>query len=453
MALLSTSLVRLGAAPGTKEQAISDAGSILLAAGYIEPDYVRSLLAREQVANTYLGHGVAIPHGMVQDRSLVKRTGVAVLQVPSGVVWNDGQVAKLVVAIAAQSDEHIDILRRLARLMNDEAGLRRAVEARDPQEIVTALDDGAATAAPSSTAGPAEDFPDGFAIEIEYPTGLHARPATRWVETAKRFAADIRIRAGSSSASAKSLVGLLQLGVNGGQLLHVSARGRDASAALDALRRTIVSLVPEEQAQARAAQQAAKTAAASGWVARSSPVAIAGVGASPGLAIGAVCQHRPKRIEPADTPRGREEDGALLDRALDAIAAELEQLSATTGQRVGGAEAGIFRAQRELIRDPALIRETAAHIVAGHGAAWSWRRALDERVQALRHVPNPLLAARAADLTDAGERVLRRLMGIEQDVLEVGEGSILLAADLSPSDTATLDVERGAARVISCLLP
>jgi multiphosphoryl transfer protein len=441
MALLSPSLVRLGATPLTKEQAISDAGSMLLAAGYIDAGYVRSLLAREQVANTYLGNGVAIPHGMVQDRALVKRTGVAILQVPAGVVWNDGQVAKLVVAIAAQSDEHIDVLRRLTRLMGDEAALRHVIDARDPQEVVAALGEGAAAPAPAP-AGPAEDLPERFAISLEYPSGLHARPATRWVETAKRFAAEIRVRSGPESASAKSLVALLQLGIKPGQLLHVSARGPDAGAALDAIRRTIVALVPEEQAQARAAEQAAKAAAASGWVARSSPVAIAGVGASPGLAIGAVRQHRPKRLEPDDTPRGREEDGALLDAALDAISAELEELSAVTGKRVGAAEAGIFQAQRELIRDPALIRSTAAHVVAGHGAAWSWRQALDEHVQALRRVPNALLAARAADLGDAGERVLRRLMGLDRDVLEVGDAAILLAEDLSPSDTATLDPER-----------
>jgi multiphosphoryl transfer protein len=442
MALLSPSLVRLGASPATKEQAISDAGSMLLAAGYIDADYVRSLLAREQVANTYLGSGVAIPHGMVQDRALVRKTGVAVLQVPGGVVWNEGQVARLVVAIAAQSDEHIDVLRRLTRLMGDEAALRRVLDARDPRDVVAALEDGAPAAPAAAPAGPAEDFPERFALELEYPNGLHARPATRWVETAKRFAADVRVRVGGEAASAKSLVALLQLGIKGGQLLHVSARGPDAAEALEALRRAIVALVPEEKAQARAAEQAAKVAAASGFAPRSSPVAIAGVGASPGVALGPVRQHRARRIEPADTPRQREEEVALLDGALDAVSADLEALAAATGKRVGAAEAGIFQAQRELVRDPGLLRATAAHVVAGHGAAWAWRRALDEHVQALRHVPNPLLAARAADLADAGERVLRRLMGVAQDALDVGEPAILLAEDLSPSDTATLDPER-----------
>jgi phosphoenolpyruvate-protein phosphotransferase len=439
MPLLSTSMVRLGASPATKEEAISDAAGILLTNGCIDPGYVQSLLAREKVANTYLGSGVAIPHGMVQDRGLVKKTGVAVLQVPAGVLWNEGQVARLVVAIAAKSDEHIDVLRRLTRLMGDEAALTRVIGSRDPQEVVEALDTGAPAAAP---AAPAEDLPEGFALVLDYPNGLHARPATRWVETTKAFKAEIRVRAGRESASAKSLVALLQLGIRGGQVLHLSARGPDAPAALEALRRTILALVPEEQAQAQAAARAAKVAAVSGWVPPLSPVAIAGIAASPGIAIGTVRQHRRQRIEPPDAPRGREEDGALLDAALTAVAGELEELAATTSQRVGTAEAGIFRAQGEMLQDSALVAATATHIVAGHGASWSWRQALDQQIEALRKVPNPLLAARAADVSDAGERVLRRLMGMKDEAVEVGQGSILLAEDLSPSDTASLDPQR-----------
>lgn len=75
------------------------------------------MLRRETVANTYLGHGVVIPHGMVDDRHLVRESGLAILQVPGGVAWHDGQIAHLVVAIAAQSDTHITILRRLTRLI------------------------------------------------------------------------------------------------------------------------------------------------------------------------------------------------------------------------------------------------------------------------------------------------------------------------------------------------
>ncbi|MDW7603896.1 PTS sugar transporter subunit IIA, partial [Stenotrophomonas maltophilia] len=94
---------------------------------------------REALANTFLGHGVAIPHGLGEDRHLVRRDGIAVLQLPEGVEWNPGQVTRLVVGIAAQSDTHITLLRRLTRLIQDDATLQRLFATTDASEIVNAL--------------------------------------------------------------------------------------------------------------------------------------------------------------------------------------------------------------------------------------------------------------------------------------------------------------------------
>ncbi|WP_232505758.1 PTS sugar transporter subunit IIA, partial [Burkholderia thailandensis] len=137
--LLTAELVRLGAKADSKHDAIGQAGALLVAAGVIEPGYVDSLLGRERVSNTYLGSGVAIPHGLQEDRHLIRRTGVAVLQLPDGVEWQGGERARLVVAIAAQSDEHIVLLQRLTRLIGDPAQLERLLAARDSRAIVDAL--------------------------------------------------------------------------------------------------------------------------------------------------------------------------------------------------------------------------------------------------------------------------------------------------------------------------
>ncbi|WP_454020782.1 PTS sugar transporter subunit IIA [Azospirillum sp. Marseille-Q6669] len=118
--LLRPDLLRLNASPAGKEEAIREAAQLLIAAGCINPAYAASMLRREAVANTFLGHGVAIPHGMVEDRGMVRRSGIAVLQVPGGIAWNPGQTAHLVVAIAAQSDAHIAVLRRLPRRLREE---------------------------------------------------------------------------------------------------------------------------------------------------------------------------------------------------------------------------------------------------------------------------------------------------------------------------------------------
>src|SRR5271165_2962720 len=89
--------IRLHARPRNKEEAIRAAGQVLVEAGNIAPGYIESMLGREQQANTYLGNGIAIPHGMPKDRELIHRTGVSVVQVPDGVEWNPGQTVRLVV--------------------------------------------------------------------------------------------------------------------------------------------------------------------------------------------------------------------------------------------------------------------------------------------------------------------------------------------------------------------
>ena len=253
-ALIRPELIRLGAAPASKAEAIRQAGQLLVEAGCIAPAYVESLLAREQVANTYLGSGVAIPHGQIADRHMIRQTGIAVLQAPGGVAWNEGQEATLVFAIAAQSDEHLALLRRLTRLLQDETTLHRLAITADAGDILRALDQPAAVA--PSPAEPASDYAQGFDWRMPYPNGLHARPAQQWVEAARRFAASVRVRNGQEAGDAKNLMALLQLGIAHGQTIHVSAQGPDAAAALAALQGVMNQLTATEQAEAEKAKQA-----------------------------------------------------------------------------------------------------------------------------------------------------------------------------------------------------
>ncbi len=124
---------------------------------------------------------------MIEDRHLIHHTGIAILQVPNGVEWNEGQKAYLVVAIAAQSDEHIALLRRLTRLMQQPDALDTLFHAENPLVLLAALGDAAEPSIVPEPAAPA--WPADAEVEwtLDYPNGLHARPATRWVETAKRF--------------------------------------------------------------------------------------------------------------------------------------------------------------------------------------------------------------------------------------------------------------------------
>ncbi|MGA3951315.1 phosphoenolpyruvate--protein phosphotransferase [Ralstonia nicotianae] len=440
--LICAECIRLQQRATDKTSAIRAAGRLLADTGCIDPAYIDSLLRRETVANTFLGHGVAIPHGMGEDRHLIRQTGIAVLQFPDGLEWHPGQTTHLVFAIAAQSDEHITLLRRLTRLLNDDARLRQLFSTQRAEDIVAALSQDAPAPAASAPGG---DLAERLALTLDYPSGLHARPAAQWVETARRFAARVQVRHGAETADAKNLVALLQLGLAAGAALTLSAEGPDARAALTALQHTIRSLTAQERAQAARDTQAARTRQiARGWQPAADLPAIGGIGASPGLAIGTVHVMQPGVSAIPDHPVPLATGGDLLDRALADTRAELAALARDTAARLGEAEAGIFKAQAELLGDTDLMTLTCQAMVEGHGVAWSWHHAVERLAERLAALGNPLLAARAADLRDVGRRVLGHLdPALRGTAQALPDGPcILVAQDLSPSDTAALDTRR-----------
>jgi phosphoenolpyruvate-protein phosphotransferase len=436
--LLTAQQVRLNAAAGSKHDAIAQAGALLAAAGCIEPGYIDSLHGREQVSNTYLGSGVAIPHGLQEDRHLIRRTGVAVLQLPQGVEWQDGERVHLVVAIAAQSDEHIALLQRLTRLIGDAPQLRALVEAREPQRIVDALNGGAADPAAIVASTPA-DLAERVELVLDYPHGLHARPASAWVATAKRFQAALRVRHGAHAADPKNLVSLLQLGAGANAALTLSAQGVDAADALSALRRTIEALSAEEHARAAAARARREQAQPPQWTPLDAAHTIEGVSGSPGFALGPIRVLRAARLHVEDRPDEPVDATHRLDAALRATAAELDALARDTAARLGAAEGEIFAAHRELLNDPVLLAHAAALLLDGHGLAWSWHEAATQQAAQLAALPDPLLAARAIDLRDVSRRVLRHLGEAVDAPPRHDTPALLIADDLTPSDTAQLD--------------
>jgi phosphoenolpyruvate-protein phosphotransferase len=442
MKTITKSCIRLDARANGKDDAIRLAGQLLADAGYIESGYIASLLKREQVANTFLGGGVAIPHGMIEDRHLIRHTGIAILQLRDGIEWNEGQKAHLVVAIAAQSDEHIAVLRRLTRLMQQPEALDILFHAENPLVLIAALGDAAEPVpVPAAQEAPAWPADAETTWTMDYPNGLHARPATRWVETAKRFPCELRIYKDAEFADAKGLTDLLALGVTCGATLRLAARGPDAQRALNALHDTVRGLSAVEQADAERARRNALAARkiAPEWTPSGAPRTVYGLGASPGLAVGKLVRHVSQRFEISDQPGDMVAEGEALEQALLAVRAEREELEGRTRQRLSAAEAAIFAAQRELLADPVLVRDALATIMQGHSAAWSWQRALRARIDKLQQIADPLLAARALDLRDVGERVLAQLLGIERQQLTLTEPSILAADDLTPSDTLHLD--------------
>ncbi len=139
MAIIIEELVRLNASAATKEEAIKIAGELLVQAGRVAPNYVAGMLAREQTMSTYLGNGVAIPHGEYENRADIIETGISVVQFPEGVVWEDDERAYLVIGIAAAADEHIGVLSNLAEVLEEPETAELLMQTDDPHIIIERL--------------------------------------------------------------------------------------------------------------------------------------------------------------------------------------------------------------------------------------------------------------------------------------------------------------------------
>ena len=102
------------------KEATLAAGNILFENGYVEQEYIDSMLEKLETQSfaTYIGNGVAIPHGMAEGSQYVKNTGISIIQVPDGVEWNEER-AYIVVGIAANSDDHMNVLASLADAIED----------------------------------------------------------------------------------------------------------------------------------------------------------------------------------------------------------------------------------------------------------------------------------------------------------------------------------------------
>lgn len=139
MTILSVDRIKVQGSAVNKEDAIRKAGELLVESGCVKPAYVEGMLAREKTMSTYLGNGVAIPHGEFENRADILATGISVFQIPEGVLWEDDEKAHLIIGIAASSDEHVGVLAKLAEVIEDEEVCQKLIQTEDPKLILNAL--------------------------------------------------------------------------------------------------------------------------------------------------------------------------------------------------------------------------------------------------------------------------------------------------------------------------
>src|SRR5919197_1646043 len=292
-------------------------------------------------------------------------------------------------------------------------------------------------AAPAQVAAPAGDG-ETLRLEVRNPLGLHARPAARFVQTAAAFDAIIdvtNLTSGRGPASGSSLNGLATLGVRQGNEILVTAHGPQAEAALAAL---------AELAERNFDEEAAPVAPEAPTVpapAADAGEALAGLPGAPGIVSAPARHFRPPDPEiPNGSAGDPEAEWAALTRALEQVRTETRAARDSVAARAGEYSAAIFDAHLLFLDDEALL-EPARHAIFDErkNAAEAWHGAAEAVAADYRRLDDDYLKARAEDLTGVARQVVAALAGKEAAPVLSAPG-IVVAADLTPADTASLGI-------------
>lgn len=555
MLTLTSADVRMNATASTKEEALSLIAKLLSDSGLTDPQYLVGLQEREAQASTYLGQGIAIPHGTPSSRVHIHQTGVLLVHFADGVVWNDaGDKVHLAAAIAAKSDEHLAVLKLLTKALSQDVAqaIANATSAKQLIDMIQGVPDGLtlherliktdvvakdldelyltavatlksygalhglagvqANFAPLSkvlycatlesdvmvgepalslvvakhpvqygadkVAGlvviasnrhtdtqkladvydklMADDFlatkntaelahklgatrnENWPSVSVVVPNahGLHARPATALSELAKRATGEIKVALEQGAyVSAKSLTRLLSLGATQGQTLNFIAEpNTDAAALLPAIIEAVKGGLGEEVKPLIKTNTPPPTSQLSHLPIVDGKKTIA-TPASGGVAMGVAYVARPARFEYPMTASNPQAELNALTLAIDEVKAELTLLVQHAKK---ASIAQIFTAHLALLDDEEITHGVKDGIDEGLSAPAAWHAHIEQMAKAQSSLTNKLLAERAADLRDLGQKVLARLTG--QHLHDTPTGSyVLIKEDLLPSDVATLD--------------
>ncbi|MEI2556252.1 phosphoenolpyruvate--protein phosphotransferase [Acinetobacter pittii] len=545
-----------------KKHALQCLVDILVKDGLVTPDYITGLINREQQSATYLGQGIAIPHGTPQSREFILETGIRLAHFPEGIIWDGENRIYLAVVIAAKSDEHLQVLQILTRaLMHDvseqvknakqpeqiieilqaqplsltlhENLIQTEIESQDiedlfwsasqilkkhnfvkcgflssldPDQVIQlqdqiwsissskfvqqpaisivkphhALDLGGQklntlvciaaneqldsqrfnrlidilfnpeqvaqldqTQAPNEIAKiiGADVIPDWphRSVVLANAHGLHARPATHLVNLTKSFQGDMQVAVDEGNfVSAKSLTRLLALGCKRGQTLRFIAEPEtDAVEALDKVILAVQQGLGEEVEPIQSSD--IKVEQSSEIPSHSKPLsANTGIAASSGLAFGPVHVIKPKVYQYERMGLSVKAEKEKLDIALHAVKNNIHQVIAKS--EVAEIKQ-IFQAHLEMLDDPDLINGVYQKINLNLSAPAAWHEHIEAAAKQQAALPDRLLAERATDLRDIGDRVLAQLCG-EVIIEEPKEPYILIMYDVGPSDVARLNKDR-----------
>lgn len=307
-------------------------------------------------------------------------------------------------------------------------------------------------------------------LTLANPTGLHARPAMLFVQTAAGFQANIQASGRGKVADATSIFEVMSLGLRQGDALTIRATGKEAEPAIEALSELVRVNFYETTPEATPPPVGANVSGTPSISQSESPVGADLSGAPPiyrpesrpgepwhaitsstGIAVGPALLYTSGAITLSDIePRTISVDQVAteeqrLREALNSASEELHSLAKNLESSVGQAQAAIFDAQALMLRDPALLESTLQAIQTQHiDAAGALAEAGERYAATLEAIDDPLIAGRAVDMRDAVSRAIEKLGDQpirKQDLSSLNHPVILVARDLTPSDTAQLKPE------------
>ena len=313
-----------------------------------------------------------------------------------------------------------------------------AAEARGSLEAkVTHLGPAESAAPAAVTTG---DGSRTLTLTVPNPLGLHARPAARFVQTVGGFDADVTVTnltAGRGPASGRSLNAIATLGVRQGHEILVSASGPQTQEALDALEALAERGFDEEAVAAPPPipPPARPQAIPAG--------ALAGLPAAPGTSVGAARHFQAAEPEiPTEPAADAEAEWEKLAQARESVRAEIQATRDSVAARAGEYNAAIFDAHLLFLDDDALLRPARRAIFEqGWNAAQAWHEAAEAVAADYRGLDDEYLGARAEDLMGVARQVVAHLVGGNASSAALVDSGIVVAADLTPADTASLDRE------------
>lgn len=552
MIKLSADDVTMNAQASSKDEALLCVAQAFDRLNLVDESYLTALKEREAQSSTYLGAGLAIPHGTPAFKERIAKTGVAIVHFQEGVDWGDGKLVYVAVGIAAKSDEHLTILRKLTRALGDEqATLHTIKHATTPEQIIAALGDepksyeltfdsslvvqgefvdteqmivhavsllknkgaigsgflaevlkkpaielthhlycvascvavnepkvalvyGTVHKAPTKLAVIAHNNQTSAQIsavidqllsvahihddkalmtalqldktqryvvrQVYLPNqhGLHARPATLLSQLANRFHGEVLIGMNDDVVSAKSLSKLLSLGAEYGQSLQILVEPTDkADEFADEMVRAINEGLGENVVPITAPMTQANTTddaptPTNALVLHKPNYAI---GASYGIAYAQSFVIKPTKFSYPRHANNPADEKQKLHQAIQSVQQDLQALI-DNAKNIDIAQ--IFQAHKALLEDVAIMDEVLIKIHEGLSAPMAWHSQIERMVSHQLSLKNQLLAERAADLKDVGERVLAVLCGGSLPSAP-DEPYILIKHDLLPSDVARLD--------------